>query len=262
MITPNASGGYQRRKCSKCGEGLGFTEGDPCDCCDEPQDGQRHEYSGCGNDDYCIEAAFGEPHCGQPREAEIHDTRIVFDTARTGPCSACGDGDTAQEYHSHGEPAPQQPEPALERIYTVGGKLTHGHFFAKRGGFVQTGYVREDIALASAEGEIRRQALEEAAGLASSRSSLEPDELADAIRALASSAPQADPKVNAIADAAYDNGFKAGRINALQDMGEATIPSAIEAIKAKRDEWQRTRSPEWGQAANELIELLKGKQNG
>lgn len=77
----------------------------------------RHEFSGCGDDDYCIEAAFGEPHCGQPREAEIHDTRPVFLTAQTGPCSACGDGDTALKYHSHGEPI-VQPEvaPPPERI--------------------------------------------------------------------------------------------------------------------------------------------------
>lgn len=27
--------GYERRKCSKCGEGLGFTESDPCEKCDD-----------------------------------------------------------------------------------------------------------------------------------------------------------------------------------------------------------------------------------
>lgn len=129
MTKPNASSGYQRRKCSKCGEGLGFTEGDPCDRCDDPQDGQRHEYSGCGNDDYCIEAAFGEPHCGQPREAEIHLSDDVVD-------------DKFVPF----EPAPQQPEPP-KRIWAMRGQYWHEPI---------KGAV-EYIALASAEGEMRRQ---------------------------------------------------------------------------------------------------------
>lgn len=29
--------GYERRKCSVCGEGLGFSESDPCDKHDEPK---------------------------------------------------------------------------------------------------------------------------------------------------------------------------------------------------------------------------------
>lgn len=36
-----STAGYQRAACSVCGEGLGFTEGDPCDRCDDFDSAQR-----------------------------------------------------------------------------------------------------------------------------------------------------------------------------------------------------------------------------
>lgn len=90
---------------------------------------EAHEFAGRGG---ICERLFGTPtgrgtehdRCGLPREAPIHstsapaDTRIVFEHGDTGPCSACGDGDTAQRYHKHGEPAaPSEAREVPERIW-------------------------------------------------------------------------------------------------------------------------------------------------
>lgn len=58
------------------------------------------------------ETGFGNPYkpgdykhraTPSPISAPEADTRIVFEHGKTGPCSACGNGDTAQRYHKHGE---------------------------------------------------------------------------------------------------------------------------------------------------------------
>lgn len=65
-----------------------------------------------GNGNHCTYKDQEGFSCLQPRTAPIHrlvsdteaDTRIVFEHGDTGPCSACGDGDTAMQYHKHGVP--------------------------------------------------------------------------------------------------------------------------------------------------------------
>lgn len=62
-----------------------------------------------------------DPKTGEVFTVQVPDTRIVFEQGNTGPCSACGDGDTAQQYHKHGEAAavdetPMAVEVALKEL--------------------------------------------------------------------------------------------------------------------------------------------------
>ncbi len=80
------------------GHGTGKYPPEPSIHFDEPQDGQRHEFH-CDSRDFCVEPL---PHgsskaiCGQPREAEIHETREQLEN---------------EIFQYITEPAPQQPEP-------------------------------------------------------------------------------------------------------------------------------------------------------
>lgn len=168
------------------------------------QDGQRHEFEEQPAWS-SIKALCAKMGCGQPREAEIHARYVLSGRCDNGSHSVCPYPDKCRcDCH---EPAPQQPEPP-ERIWLQ--RSPDGSWDNR---FIWTAgeacYIREDIALASAEGEIRRQALEEAAEICLANARAETAKGAkcnpqsrDSFlvahahihnRALASSAPQADP---------------------------------------------------------------------
>lgn len=111
---------------------VGMVEPEHCGCrstfpapevqqvaCSSPHEHSIH-CSGCAG--VTVAHVCGKAPCAVQVEA---DTRIVFEHGNTGPCSACGDGDTAQQFHKHVE----APAVDTSGLYGVGGDIV---FYAFR----------------------------------------------------------------------------------------------------------------------------------
>ncbi len=273
----------------------------------EPQDGHRHEFiqrpKGYGER---LDSLCGMRGCGLPRRADVHilttDEAEIHAPQRArvedpNACLVTSNGQTCSapkgKSHNFGEPAPQQPA-APERIWIRHDGVPVGVWTSTSLG-ESVAYVREDIALASAEGAVEvhdnsafvyANTIKLAIEIIKHESTVE-----EAIKSLvalaatnspvASSAPQADPNVSASAQSISEQvALLAPQIytwgnydrlcallkDALIVAERRANTNAIEAIKAKRDEWiasiksQPHASDAYkADAANELINLLEGK---